>query len=57
MAKYLDLDGWYKCPDCGASVQGYEIKHPSKEGLYVCPECGCVQENTEVERQLGKEEE
>lgn len=56
MAKYLELDGWYKCPDCEASVQGYEIKHPCKEGLYMCPECGCVQEPKEVERQLGKED-
>lgn len=58
MDKYLDLDEWFTCPDCGESVQGYELQQQHNgETIYVCPECGCVQENSEVERQLGKEDE
>jgi len=53
----LDLDKWYKCPDCGESCQGNELIYPVDSGeLYVCPKCGCIQERAEVERQLREEE-
>lgn len=53
----LDLDKWYACPHCGKSCEGNELQYPIAGGiLYVCPACGCIQEEKEVERQLGTEE-
>ena len=58
MARSLDFDNYYVCPDCGKEVQGYELQNPGNEEVpYVCPECGCVQEVSEVEAQLGYDDE
>ena len=46
----------YVCPDCGQACWGGELEYPIASGvLYVCPSCGCIQDEKEVERQLGKE--
>lgn len=58
MAKSLDFDAYYVCPDCGEEVQGYELQNFGDEEVpYVCPKCGCVQEVSEVEAQLGYDDE
>lgn len=57
MARSLNLNRWYKCPDCGEEVHGYELQTGDKEAPYVCPGCGCLQENRVIEQQLGKVEE
>lgn len=53
MAKSLNFDEYYECPDCHATVQGFELQNDNEEVPYVCPACGCVQEEEEVEAQLG----
>lgn len=48
----------YVCPDCDAPFYLEELQYPIAGGmLYVCPKCGCIQEEEEVERQLGNDEE
>ena len=52
----MDGEKTYICPDCGKICWGDELKYPIASGmLYVCPGCGCIQDEREVERQLGKE--
>lgn len=52
----MDGEKIYVCPDCGKTCWGDELKYPIASGmLYVCPGCGCIQDEREVERQLGKE--
>lgn len=57
MATYLNLDGYYQCPDCRATVQGYELQRYGNSRIpYVCPGCGCTQNISEVIAQLSQED-
>lgn len=55
----INMEELYTCPDCGENTIGTDLPTFEQEGRihYVCPHCGVIQEQSEIERQLGYEEE
>lgn len=54
----MDFDKTYTCPSCACAYRGVSLFHNTDMGtFYVCPYCGEVQEEKDVEQQLGNKEE
>lgn len=55
----INMDELYTCPDCGESAIGTDMPTFEQDGKVhcVCPHCGVIQEEAELQRQLGYKEE